>query len=72
VKPLSPREEQVMELVCTGATNEQIARKLGISMHTVVVHLEHARVKLGERYAPRARAAVLFVKRGEPPNRSWV
>jgi DNA-binding CsgD family transcriptional regulator len=37
---LSPRERQVLELVAVGCTNDQAARRLGISSRTVRKHLE--------------------------------
>jgi DNA-binding CsgD family transcriptional regulator len=44
---LTGRERQVMDEVRRGATNDQIARTLGISPATVRTHLEHVYAKLG-------------------------
>lgn len=46
MKPLSPRETQVMELAAQGKTHKQIARMLRISHHTVKIHAEHIREKM--------------------------
>ena len=46
---VSPREADVLDLLCRGMTDRQIATRLGISPRTVDKHLEHAYVKLGVR-----------------------
>ena len=55
---LSHRELQVLGLLVTGASNEGIARALGITARTVAVHVEHVRAKLASpsRTAAAARA----------------
>jgi DNA-binding CsgD family transcriptional regulator len=42
---LSPREQDVSALACTGYTNQQIAVRLSISPETVKTHLHNAMVK---------------------------
>jgi DNA-binding NarL/FixJ family response regulator len=43
---LSPREEEVLELLSTGLSNKQLAAQLGISYETVCVHLRRVYEKL--------------------------
>jgi len=44
---LSPREQQVVELVRRRHTTREIARVLSLSEHTVKHHIDRARAKLG-------------------------
>ena len=37
--PLSPRELEVLALLAEGASNKEIARRLGISVHTAKFHV---------------------------------
>lgn len=46
VRPLSPREQQVLELVARGYSNQDIAEALEISLKTVEVHTVNIRKKL--------------------------
>ncbi|WP_198170796.1 response regulator transcription factor [Actinoplanes palleronii] len=43
---LSPRERAVLDHIAGGLTHEQIARRLGISKHTVDTYLKRVRAKL--------------------------
>ncbi|MGQ0799959.1 MAG: response regulator transcription factor [Pseudomarimonas sp.] len=43
---LTPRESEVMELVVTGLTSKEIARKLGTSPRTVEIHRTHVMEKM--------------------------
>lgn len=56
--PLSPREKQVIDLVAAAASNKQIARDLGLSIHTVKRHISRILAKLGT--ASRAQAAAIY------------
>ncbi|WP_156459256.1 helix-turn-helix transcriptional regulator [Microbacterium sp. Leaf151] len=64
---LTSRERQVVDLAMTGATNAQIARRLGLSVRTVESHLHHARTRLGmsrqERFGQAVGAARPLVQR---------
>lgn len=46
---LTPREQQVMELIEQGLKNKEIARDLGIRPGTVKIHLKHIFEKTGVR-----------------------
>ena len=54
---LTGRERQVLELVGAGLTNAEIARRLGVSRHTVVSQIGSASAKLGA--SSRSHAAHL-------------
>jgi DNA-binding CsgD family transcriptional regulator len=53
---LSRREEQVLDLVAEGRTNDEVARLLFISPVTVKAHLRHIYEKLGVRNRVEAAA----------------
>ena len=44
---LTPREQQVLELVAQGARNKSIAGRLGLSEHTVKLHIHNIISKIG-------------------------
>lgn len=44
---ISPAEKRVLELVYRGATREEIAQRLYLSLHTVNNHIRNAFVRLG-------------------------
>ena len=53
---LTPRELEVLGAIGEGLTNKAIARKLGISLHTVKFHVESVFRKLGARTRTEALA----------------
>ena len=62
VQTLTPREEEVLRLVATGATNREISRRLFISELTVKMHLASIFRKL--QVNDRTKAAILAIKAG--------
>ncbi|WJK10872.1 LuxR C-terminal-related transcriptional regulator [Pseudomonas fluorescens] len=58
---LSLRESQVLQLIASGSSNQQIADKLFISLHTVKTHVRRIHAKLGveRRTHAVARARML-------------
>ena len=62
---LTPRERDVMLLIADGATNRQIATRLGVSERTAQTHVSNILTKLG--LASRTQAAMWAVKHGLVP-----
>ena len=59
---ISGREREVVQLVCQGATNREIAKRLIVSEHTVKVHLRNILNKLNLRN--RQQVAAYAVQEG--------
>ncbi|MFL7793573.1 MAG: LuxR C-terminal-related transcriptional regulator [Anaerolineae bacterium] len=55
IEPLTPREREILQLVALGASNQEISRKLFITVNTVKTHITHIFGKLG--VARRTQAA---------------
>ena len=62
---LSPRELQVLQLICDGSKNKQIADQLAISESTVNFHIKNIVGKLGAN--DRTHAVTIAVRRGLLP-----
>jgi DNA-binding NarL/FixJ family response regulator len=61
-EPLTVREREVLELLALGLANKAIARRLGISEHTVKFHVASVCGKLGA--SSRTEAVSLGIRRG--------
>jgi DNA-binding CsgD family transcriptional regulator len=59
---LSPREHEVLALLAEGASNKEIARALGLSVHTVKFHIATLNEKLGAR--SRVEAVAIAIRSG--------
>ena len=60
--PLTPRQMEILKLIARGATNKEIAHKLGISKRTVEWHIRNILRKLGVR--DRIQAVLLALRLG--------
>ncbi|GAC1346595.1 MAG: hypothetical protein NVSMB18_29270 [Acetobacteraceae bacterium] len=60
--PLTPRELEILTCLGDGLSNKAVARRLGISAHTVKFHLEAVFAKLGA--TSRAEAVAKGLRRG--------
>jgi len=59
---LTPREVEVLSLVAQGMANKEIAKKLGIAIGTIKMHLQNILKKLGS--SDRTQAVTIAVVRG--------
>jgi len=62
IERLTPRQQQILDLLVEGLQNKQIARRLDIGTHTVKTHISRILEKLGA--ASRTEAAVIAARRG--------
>ncbi|HEY7889685.1 MAG TPA: response regulator transcription factor [Steroidobacteraceae bacterium] len=62
---LTPRETQILDAIADGLTNKAIARRLGISLHTVKFHVESVFRKLGASTRTEAVARAAERRRAE-------
>lgn len=72
---LTPRELEVLQLVARGASNDEIAAHLTISLHTVKSHIRHILAKLHvsqrQQAVQYARQEGLIPPAGDPPLAGW-
>jgi DNA-binding NarL/FixJ family response regulator len=60
---LSPREREILALLCEGLSGEEAAKRLVLSSETVRTHVRNAMSKLGA--TTRVHAVALALQRGE-------
>jgi DNA-binding NarL/FixJ family response regulator len=63
---LTPREQEILQLIAQGSSNREIAQSLYISEKTVKNHITNLLARLGLR--DRTQAAIYFHERGNPSN----
>jgi DNA-binding CsgD family transcriptional regulator len=61
---LTPRENEVLSLVARGMRNKTIAHELGLSEHTIKLHLHHVIHKIGVRNRTQATQWYLTQSQG--------
>ena len=61
IHSLSPREREILVLIAQGASNQELARELGIAEATVKIHVQHILRKLN--LTSRVQAAVYLAGR---------
>jgi two-component system nitrate/nitrite response regulator NarL len=59
---LSPREQEIVQLIASGASNKEIARALGVAESTVKIHVQHILRKLS--LTSRVQVAVYASEHG--------
>ena len=59
---LTPREKEVLQLIAKGLSNEEIAKTLFISKHTVKNHITNIYRKMGSRN--RTKVALWAIRYG--------
>jgi DNA-binding NarL/FixJ family response regulator len=65
---LTPREIEILELIARGLTNQQIASRLSLTLHTVKNHVHNLLGKLGVSSRAEAVAVLRATKYSNPGN----
>ena len=65
---LSPREREVLEIMGQGAPYKTAAKRLGISVHTVVTHVRRIAQRAGIECPPKHAMIVLYHRELVPAN----
>jgi LuxR family transcriptional regulator, maltose regulon positive regulatory protein len=55
---LSPSEAEILEMICAGMANHEIADRRNVSVNTVKTHISHLYTKLGVNSRTQAVAMV--------------
>ena len=63
---LSPRQKQVLKLLCQGKTMKQVSKELRLSLPTVMTHVRRSYVKMGTANRVSAVLAFMNGEAGEP------
>lgn len=67
---LSPREEQILDLVAEGLTNREIGARLGVVEKTVKNTMTRILMKLGLHGRTQAAVFITRLRSGEPTRRT--
>lgn len=62
IEPLSKRELEILSLICEGCSNQDIAGRLALSLHTVKKHISNIFTKLGVNSRTQAVARARWLK----------
>lgn len=63
-KPLSERESDVLEYICDGMMNREMADRFGLSIKTIENHVRSVLLKLGVKNRVQAAVKVMEAKYG--------
>jgi ATP/maltotriose-dependent transcriptional regulator MalT len=68
VTSLTPREMEVLELLCAGNSNREIGSSIEVTQDTVKYHLKSIYVKLGVRHRLEAALMARSIGLTRPPS----
>jgi DNA-binding CsgD family transcriptional regulator len=61
-EPLTPREKEILALLCEGKSHAEMAQELTITERTVQFHVENIYEKFGIRHLPKSRRRMELVR----------